>query len=182
MKKGMSNKRYRQTEEAILEVLLKSKEIPTVQGLTRRAKISRSTLYRHHRAIPGIIPDYEKEILRDYKKLIKKLFKQKTNLKNIYLRTLFFILQHKRMFKILFKYEGGRIIEKMFFELNSLIIETAYLPKNSEKIFKIYIKEVAGIIETWSEKNFSETEISKIQKEIIYLTETIRPRLGQIRE
>ena len=60
------NRRYQKTEIAILEVLMRSKELPSARVLVRQAKISRSTLYRHHKTIPGIIPDYEREILIRY--------------------------------------------------------------------------------------------------------------------
>ena len=87
----MQDKRYRKTEEAILEVLLKSRSMPSTKELTQRARISRSTLYRHHRAIPGIIPDYEREILKTFKRGIRKTLKrQDVSLENIYLKILLF--------------------------------------------------------------------------------------------
>ena len=90
MKKGLQNKRYRKTEEAIIEVLLSTDEMLSTKELTKRARISRSTLYRHHKAIPGIIPDYEKEILWRFRRAVRKLLRQKDmKLKNVYLRTLF---------------------------------------------------------------------------------------------
>ena len=180
-RRGMQNKRYRRTEEAILEVLLKSKTMPSTTELTKRAQISRSTLYRHHRAIPGIIPDYERDILAAFKRKVSKTLKHRElTLENIYLRILLFILQYKRVFKILFRYSGDRVVENMVLEIKGPIASNCYLPKNSDRIFKIYAKEVAGIIEDWSEKGFSEDEINQTLKDITYLTTTIRERLSPL--
>ena len=178
MKRGLLNKRYRQTEEAILEVLLDSKEMPSVGELTKRARISRSTLYRHHRAIPGIVPDYEKEILIRYRKMIRKILKQKEiSLKNVYLKTLFFVLRHKRVFEILFRYEGDRVVERMVLEVKDLIIKACHLPKNSEKMIKIYAKEIAGMVEMWGERGFNEDEMNKLLDDMMFLTREMRGRL-----
>ena len=182
MKKGMQNKRYRQTEDAILEVLLGAKEMPSVGELTKRAKISRSTLYRHHRAMPGIIPDYEKEVLKNYKRTVKKSLKQKNvELKNVYLQMLIFILKRKRVFEILFRYEGGRVVERMVIEIKEQIVRVCHLPKNYDKMLRIYTKEVSGVVEEWAKDSFSEEKMGKTLSDIIYLTETMRARLGPVR-
>lgn len=180
--RGIQNKRYRKTEEAILEVLLKAKEMPSTGELTKRARISRSTLYRHHRAIPGIIPDYERDILLIFKQEFKRYIKQKNqSLESVYLRMLVFILRHKRVFKILFRYSGDRVVEIMIFDFRNIIIKTCHLSKNSEKIIKIYSKEVAGIVEGWGKDGFSETEINHTLKNIMYLTATMKQRLSPVR-
>ncbi len=179
----MQNRRYRKTEEAILEVLLKSKIMPSATELTRRAHISRPTLYRHHRAMPGIIPDYERDILAAFKQSSKKMFKQtEVEPKDIYFKMLIFIIKHKRVFKILFKYGGDRAVENMVLEVKAPIASACHPPKNSDLMFKIYAKEVAGVIEDWSEKGFPEDKIDHILKDIIYLTTTMRQRLSPIRE
>lgn len=178
--RGMQNKRYRKTEEAILEVLLKSKQMPSTQELTKRARISRSTLYRHHRAMPGIIPDYERDILIAFKR--EKFLKQKDlNLENTYFKALIFILHHKRVFKILFKYSGDRVAENMVLTMKDKILHE-YRPtaKNPELTLKIYAKEVAGIMEHWGNNNFSEQEINHTLKNISNLTITMKQRLSSV--
>ena len=177
----MQNKRYRRTEEAILEVLFKSKGLPSAGKLVKGARISRSTLYRHHKTVPGIIPDYERNILVRYAYAIRKLTRTgNTPLKTIYLRTLIFIMAHRRTFEIILKYDSGIVFEKMVFRLKSKIVVVCHLPKNSDRAIRIYAKEVAGILEEWSKTKFSETSLNQVLKDIMYLTETIRPRLSQI--
>ena len=136
--RGMQNRRYRKTEEAILEVLLKAKEMPSTGELTKRARISRSTLYRHHRAMPGIIPDYERDILAAFKREAKKFSGHKElNLESFYLKILIFILRYKRVFKILFRYSGDRVVETMVISAEEQIEKKCYLAKGSGRIFKI---------------------------------------------
>ena len=182
MKKGMQNKRYRRTEEAIIEVLLREKEMPSTGELARKACISRSTLYRHHRAIPGIVPDYEKGVLNIYGRVVKKMLKQKKmNLKNVYLQTLIFIEKNWRVFEILFKYSGDRVVERMVMKLEDKVRKACYLPRSAGKMMKIYAKEVAGVVEEWGMKGFLEEDIGEVLKKIMYLTETIKMRLGNLR-
>ena len=181
-KKGLLNRRYLKTEEAIIEVLLKSKEMPSTVELTKKAQISRTTLYRHHRAIPSIVPDYEKELLSRYKRTLRKLRKkEQTNLKSICLQSLIFIINYQRIFKILFKYSGDRVVEEMVMANQALIAKTYFLPKNPTKMFRIYAKEVAGIVELWGERNFPDSDISAVLKDIMRLTAGIKTRLGALR-
>ena len=180
---GLKDKRYRKTEEAIIEVLLRSKQMPSTGELTRRARISRSTLYRHHRAIPGIVPDYEKEIINKYGRTVRKMLKRKgADLKSIYLQMLIFVVNNRRVFGILFKYSGDRVVERMVLKLQDKIAEANYLPKKSEKMMRIYTKEVAGIVEGWYEKEFNEKEMNKVLEDIIYLTRTMKRRLRGLNE
>lgn len=182
-RQGMQNRRYRKTEEAILEVLLRSRRMPNTTELTKRAHISRSTLYRHHRAMPGIIPDYERDTLIAFKRESKKILNQKEpSLENTYLKILIFVLRYKRVFKILFKYSGDRVVENMVSVAKTPIASACHLPKNSDRMFKIYAKEVAGIVEDWGEKGFPEDRINRILKDVIYLTSTMYSRLSPVRE
>lgn len=181
--RGMQNKRYYKTEEAILEVLLKSKTMPSTAELTKKARISRSTLYRHHRAMPGIIPDYERDILIIFRREFKNTLKSSSlNLESIYFKMLIFVLRHKRVFRILFRYSGDRVAENMVLEVKTQIVQICRLSKGTDRMFKIYAKEVAGIIEDWGENGFSEDNTSRILRDIIHLTTTMRQRLGIIRE
>ena len=177
----MKNKRYQKTEAAILEVLMKSKELPTTRVLIENARISRSTLYRHHKTVPGIVPDYEKEVLEQYEGVVRKLVRRKnTQVRTICLRTLIFIMTNRRIFMILLKYDGGIVIEKMILKLKSKLKTSCCLPKNSEKMLRVYAKEVAGVIEEWGRQRFIEDELETVLSKIMYLTESMRQRLGPV--
>ena len=175
------NKRYQKTEEAILDVLMKSKELPTTGVLVRRARISRSTLYRHHRTVPRIIPNYEKEVLIRYGNLVRRLVRQKnTQVRTICLRTLIFMMKERRVFGILLKYDGGMIIERMILKLKSKLKTSCCLPKNPEKMLRVYAKEVTGVIEEWGKRGFEEDELEAVLNKILYLTKTMKKRLGPV--
>ena len=175
------NKRYQKTEIAILEVLMKSKELPAAGVLVRKAQISRSTLYRHHKTVPGIVPDYEREMLRRYEGVVRKLIRRKNSqVRMICLRTLIFIMAERRTFKILLKYGGGAVIEKMILKLRCKLASACYLPANPEKMLRVYAKEVAGVIEEWGRQGFKESELEVVLSKIMYLTETMRQRLGPV--
>ena len=182
-KTGMKtkNKRYQKTEEAILEALMKSKELPSAGTLVKRARISRSTLYRHHKTVPGILPDYEKEVLDRYSGLIRKLLKRKnTQVRTICLRSLIFMMTERRYFGILLKYDGGVIIEKMVFKTKNKLRRTCCLPTNPDKMLRVYAKEVSGVIEEWCDQGFSENELEVVLDKILYLTDTMKQRLEPV--
>ena len=175
------NKRYQRTEEAILEVLAKSKELPVANTLVKRAGISRSTLYRHHKTVPGIVPDYEREVLIRYGNVLRRLVRRKnTQVRIIYLRTLIFMTMNRRVFKILLKYDGGIVVERMVLKLENKLKRAYRLPVNSSKMLKVYAKEIAGIVEEWGKNEFKEDELEVILGKIMYLTETMRQRLGPL--
>ena len=180
-KRGLQNKRYRQTEEAIIEVLLKARTMPNTGEIARRARISRSTLYRHHRAIPGIVPDYERGVLREYRRVVRRTLRQKeVNLRKIHLRMLVFVLAYKRVYGILFRYSGDRAVERMVTMVEGKIVTTCRLPKGSQKAVRIYAKEVAGIVEMWGEKGFKEDRMGQALNDIMKLTDGLKGRLGAI--
>lgn len=175
------NKRYQKTEEAILDVLARSKELPTVGVLVRKARISRSTLYRHHRTVTGIVPDYEREVLIKYRGTMQRLFHQKnTQVRKICLRTLIFVMANRRIFEILLKYDGGAVIERMVLKSKKKLQSTYHLPKNPDKMLKVYTKEVVGIIEDWGRRGFCEDGMDMTLVKIMYLTDTMRQRLGPV--
>ena len=90
---------------------------------------------------------------------------------------LLLVWQNKQALEILLKYEGGLTVEKMVLKTKKEIKNFCHLPENSEKMIKIYAKEVAGIIEEWGKEGFLEERIEEVLKDIMYLTETMRQRL-----
>lgn len=114
---------------------------------------------------------------REFRKGLKR---KEATLGSMYMNILLFVVKNRRVFKILFKYGGDRVAENMILEAKEQIAQLQHLPKNSDGMFRIYAKEVAGVIEAWGEKDFSENEIERVRKDIIYLTTTMRQRLGPV--
>ena len=182
MERGMRNKRYRKTEEAILKVFFdENKKGITMQKMARKAKVGRSTMYTHHHAIREILPDYERYILREYWLLMQKKIKKKNlQLRTLYLDTLLFILRNRKIFEMFLELNDRDVMIRMVKKLESRIYNFARLPKNSEKIFRIYASEIVEIVFEWGEENFSEKELEKVLSDIMYLTESSRNRLMPI--
>lgn len=178
----MRDKRYRKTEDAILKVFFKeSKNEITMVKMAKKAGIGRSTMYVHHHAIKKIIPDYEKYILREYGLTMRRRSRAKnTTLKSLYFDTLVFILRNRKIFEMFLRFDDRDIIIKMIEKLKVEIAGFARLPKNSEKIFKIYTGEIVEVIFEWGKKGLPENELEKVLSDIIYLTNTCRDRLMPI--
>ena len=48
---------------------------------------------------------------------------------------------------------------------------------NLERVFRVYVSEIMGLIEEWIEQRSEEEEITGLLDDIMYLTKTIRLRL-----
>lgn len=179
--KRMANKRFRKTEEAILRVFFEEDYYVQMGEMAEKAGVARSTIYSHHRAVREILPDYEKYVLRKYRRVVRRMMKNgNVRLKRIYLSMLFFMIQEKRIFEMLIKNHRRTLLEMMIGEIKMKVISYARLPKNSEKIFRVYISEVVGLVEEWGREGFLEVEIEKLLSEIMYLTDTMRSRLAPL--
>ena len=175
--KKLENKRFKKTEEAIIMAFFLIKDYSNTERFIRAAKISRSTLYRHHETVSQIIPDYEKFILKRYQKTIQKL-PMKTDLYSIYRRTLIFIIANKKITQFLYKFGSHSTLEKMVHCLRLRIFASDKITNN--EMFRIYAKEVVGIIEQWELEGFKMDEIPSTVGKIMYLTNNARRQLGPI--
>ncbi len=188
------NQGWSKTEKAIIKALMGEEVVqettggkrrgvlPRVGELVRRAQISRSSFYRHHRTTPEIIVDYNQVIMRVYRRDIKRrvAVRQGTGMRGLYLGMMLFVLKNKLVFGILFKYEGAKVVEQMILLSKARIEQVCQLPRHSEKVMKIYAKEVAGVFEMWGRLEFAEKEAERVFHEIMYLTNTIGVRLGEL--
>ena len=93
---------------------------------------------------------------------------------------LVFILRNKKIFKMFLKFNDREIIGKMIKKMNTKIIRFAKLPKNSDKILKMYASEITEIIFEWGRKGFPEAQLERVLSDIMYLTKTCRTRLMPI--
>lgn len=172
--KRLRNRRFRKTEEAILRVFFEEDNYISMGKLADKAGVARSTIYNHHKAIREIVPDYRKYILRKYKRMIKK---NKASIKGIYEKTMIFMIQNKRIFEVMIRSGEQRIIKDMIAVAKWEIASYARLPKQHEKMWRVYVSEVTELIDEWGNGGFGEEEMGTVMANLIYLTDTLRPRL-----
>lgn len=172
--KNMSNRRFLKTEEAILKSFLSASENYTTSNIAKNAHIARSTLYRHHKSVHHIIKDYENYLYSQYRRSARHLMvKKKFNPSNAFRHMLIFIIVNKKYFSIVLEKENFCLAEKMVLYFGPKIISAYRLPKNSQKILKVYAKSVAGVIENWAETNFNIEKLDVALQEILYLSSAI---------
>ncbi len=172
--KKLADKRFKRTEEKILRLFFEDDCCFEMKALAKEASVARSTIYRHHRTMRNIIVDYEKYVLSQYRRMIRKC--ADNSIRIIYLKTIYFIIGNKNIFKLLMKYSDERIFCKMI--MNKRISRTMGLPKNAHILYMVYVSEVARLLYEWGRRGFSEEEIERLLAEILYLTKTARSRLG----
>lgn len=170
--KRLADRRFRKTEEAILKAFFEYDHYITINQMALRAGVARSTVYNHHHGVSKIIPNYEKFILLQYSRLVKKsLARPSARIKTLYIQTLSFILQRRDIFAIFIKAGNITIFEKMVRKLRPTSL------RDSDKVLDIYTSEVAKLLFRWGQHNFDEAEFETVLRDILYLTTTARERL-----
>ena len=173
----LKNKKFRKSEEAILDAFFLVRNYLSTQKITQAAHISRSTLCRHHGSITKVPINYEIYILKRYQKAIRRLIK-KFPIKQLYRRTLIFIIANKKIIQFLHQFGSHNTFENMVYCLKPKIIASRKV--SDDEMFKIYAKEVTCVIEDWAQKGYKIDDISVVVGKIMYLTDTVRARLNPI--
>lgn len=175
--KRMQDKRFRKTEEAILDAVYSSCNCDgTVVYVTRKAHIARTTFYRHHGAIRKIVNDYEEYLLRLFSNYLRR-WRHKQQIRLYFEQMLLFIVANKKTVWFLMRNDGGVVIEKMIKKLEPEIMNSYGISTKYRLGFAVYRKEVLGLIEEWGKGNFRIEELEKVLNNMVYLTKTIRKRL-----
>lgn len=176
--KNMANKLFKKNEQAILLAYYKFKDYPTAKRIAHHAKISRSTLHRHHKTPYNIPHDYEEYLFRIYiRKMKSHLKKDQSNLQNLFLRFLVFIFSNREIIQALFRDGHKDFIKRMLGPLKPRILADWRLSGNLDKIYTIYENEILGVIENWGKHHFANQDLSGVLNDIMFLTKTARQKL-----
>ena len=172
----LKNKRFRKTEEKIISALLLSRDDLSMNNFLKTAEVSRSTIYRHHRNFYNISKNYENYLLRKFRRFLKALVKNKITLAKVYTRILIFLIPNQKIILLILSRGNRKFIETLLSELRVIVMKKV----KNDKIFKIYLKEVSGVIEEWIYDGFNQKKIEEVVNQISYLTETAWSRLGPL--
>jgi len=173
--KKLKNKRFRQTEESIILAFCTAKDTLSISRLIRLARISRSTLHRHHGSVYDIAPNYEQYIFSKYNRVVQHLLSKNAKPQHTLYVILTFIRNHRQIIDFILKYGDNNFIERMVSQLKFNSTNTHRVVR--EDILYIYIREVSSIIEQWVAGGCIKQDIASTIKKIIYLTETANSRL-----
>ncbi len=173
------DRRFRSSEEAIFDMFSRVDTRINLKIVKKRAGISSSTFYRHHKSINSLLYDYEKMIMNCFRRFMRVGYKG-ADLRQIVRRMLIFIILNKKMIKAVAKKDNYLIIYCMVRTLKRKIEVDGYLIDKDNKIFDIYVCEVCGVIKGWQEDGYTEQALMKIEDDIAYLTLTINERLGKL--
>ena len=180
--KKLNNRRFKKTEEKILKVFFEG-ECKCICKLAKKAGIARTTVYFHHHRVSGIPSDYQHYILYIYKKTLKRIAdKEDAKIETVFEITLLFMMQNKKLFEVALYTGDSTVYRKMIELLRPLIERGVGLPKNSKRMFNVYVVEVVELLDEWSKNGFKEEEMKGLLKNIMYLTKSLRTRLSPIME
>jgi AcrR family transcriptional regulator len=179
--KRLCNRRFYKTEEAILQAFFNGDIYISAGQMAERAGVARSTFYHHHQAVSKIMLDYKKYVLKKFGRMVKRvLLSRKVSVRVLYRQTLTFIIQNKRIYKILMMGNERGVLGEMIFKLRPYLTRIMGLPKNSDRLFLVYTGEVVALLDEWCHDGIKESEIEGLLGEIVYLTETARVRLKML--
>lgn len=177
------DKRYRKTEDKINQTFQSTiHENPQTiclrpANFIRRAKISPSTFYRHHKNLDAALLHYDKKIFKKYYRYFRSIQKFRPNLNFNITAFLKFINENQEYFNIVFKRHNSEALFKMFKLLEEQICQEYNIPKNTPKTFKMLFFEVYNLLENWQKTNFDISEIDILKKDIFTLLCTASKRI-----
>ena len=172
------DQRYQKNEEAIMSAFFRAQKGLNGKQLAKAARVSRATLYRHHKGAQAVMSDIEQMILEAYKKDIAKVMNG-GKLRVMFYRMLLFIEGHQKEFELIENRGDERALEEMVLELVPQVVRKYKIPAKYEEVLRIYEKEVTAVVETWILAGFSTSDMG-VLKDIMYLTRSLRERLVKI--
>ena len=174
----LRDKRFRENEEKMLRLFFEDGRKLTINKIARRLGVSRSTIYRHHPSVMAIVEDYVSMMKSKCNITIKG--KKEKDIKKFFRELLFFIVRNKRIFLLFLKAENKEALLTILYKNKRFLLLCVNFRFEADKAFSIYCKEVIEIIRMWGEKGFKKEEINIVLKDILYLTKTIKIRLGPL--
>lgn len=139
--KKLNNKSFRNTEDKILRLFFAKHMLISIKELAMKIGIARSTVYRHHRSLERIIPDYEIFLMQKYRRAMRKVSAQagksagmrmdsrvgsrvgttrmsaraslRANTDMVFLKMLTFIIQHRELYGIVTRDGRTEIFARM---------------------------------------------------------------------
>ena len=174
------DKRFWKNEQAIQRAFFRAKRAIGAKLLARRAKVSRATLYRHHKNGYQIMPDIEQETLNVFEQQMSEVkLKKGVKVQWLFYRMLSYIRKNRTKFRVMVQRGDERILEQMVDDLMPKIVQNYHISMENEEMVRVYQKEITGVVETWILDGFEKSEMS-ILKDIMYLTRTARKHLMMI--
>ena len=176
-KSQKKNKHYWKTEDSILKAFFQTRSKQTVKKLTKRAKISRSTFYRHHENQYAIMPDLERKTVAEFGREMGKFTRaHSVQTRMLVYRMLNFVRKNGRECEMIVRRGDERTLEAMIDDLLPQIARANHIPTECEVLVRVYQKEITGIVETWILGNFRPGE-TEVLGDMMYMTNTARRRL-----
>lgn len=175
----LRNKRFLKSEETTIVTLLSVKEMISMNRFIRLAKISRSTINRHHGNLQSVAPDYEKYLMNRCRSVTKRLRNDPSSeLKALFFRVLIFLFVNRLYVTLVLEKGNHNVIEKLILILKPKILASSQV--SDGEMFDVYLKEISGLIEAWCRAGFNKKSLSATVAKITYLTDTANIRLSPL--
>ena len=170
------DKRFRETEEQILRLFFERNGNVTIGEMARAIGVSRATIYRHHHSIDEIVSDYSRTLLEKCK--VKCDGFSEKQVRRFFLELLLFIVKNKLVFMMFFSVKNRNVLMGILVNNKEMILKSAGFTGRADKAFNIYCGEVLAVIQMWSEDGLSWEGMSTALEDILFLTKTLKTRLG----
>ena len=173
--KRLNDRRFQKTEDAILAVFFAMRGYVSMSRLAVKVGVARSTIYCHHASIDGILTDYEKYILRKYRRAVRKMMKRDTvQTRVVYRQMALFMLQNRKIFEILIMGGNKAVLTEMVREVIGATPARMKLPKNHKIGTEIYVSSVVEILWKWGKEGLMSRELTKVLTNILYVTDNAK--------
>ena len=172
------DKRYREIEEKILQLFFEYGYSLTASMVAEKLGVARSTFYRHHKTVQDILPDYIKLILEDAKVDCKG--SDEGCVQKFFMGVLILIVREKEIFLIFLKMQNREILVLILLRNEKLLLKYADFRVEAGSIYNIYVNEVVAVVDDWGKEGFPCNKVNVVLGDIMYLTRTMKVRLGPL--
>jgi AcrR family transcriptional regulator len=178
LEKKLRDKRFRENEDKVLRLFFEYGEKLTIGKIAKRLGVPRSTIYRHHPSVRAIVNDYVS--MMKSKCNIRCRSDKEKDIKKFFRELLFFIVKNKKVFSLFLKVENKEALLTVLCKNKRALLLCVGFRFEADKAFNIYCKEVIEVIRMWGENDFDKQGIEVVLRDILYLTKTLKIRLGPL--
>lgn len=140
----------------------------------RLANVSRATFRRHYKDVDDILEQKDTEMLTAF----DRMKFEGLDLINVWQRVLFFMMRYRDVFLLQFQEGDDRFLRELIEKVYNCV-DFGWGNYSSEllgRIFEVYYCEVVGILRLWARDGMPSKDLSRVARQLEYLTETADKR------
>ncbi len=168
------DKRYQKTEEQMLRLFFIYGDTITIERMAKILRVSRSTIYRHHKSLKEMIEYYIKKTVDECGEFCND------DTRKLYTDLLIYIIKNREVFLVFYKMRDSRALFTVLEMNEDSLMEYAGYRQRVTKVFNIYKYEIIAVMDAWGENGFNRDDFDVVLNDVLFLTKNMKVRLGPL--